>query len=73
MVGGATVGLVVHQVRPPGQVDRGLDQRLVQRDQRLAEPPDALLVAERLREGLAERDRGVLDGVVGVDVGVALG
>ena len=31
------------------------------------------LVAERLAQRLAEHDRGVLDRVVGVDVGVALG
>ena len=40
---------------------------------RVAEAADAGLVAERLAQGLAEHDRGVLDGVVGVDVGVALG
>ena len=32
-----------------------------------------MLVAERLAQRLAEHDRGVLDGVVGVDVGVAVG
>ena len=58
---------------PAGQVDRGLDQRLVQRHQRVAEPADAGLVAERLAQRLAERERGVLDGVVRVDLEVALG
>src|SRR5690606_29375846 len=37
------------------------------------EPADAGLVAERLAERRAERQRGVLHGVVGVDVQVALG
>ena len=32
---------------------------------------DAGLVAERLAEGLPEREGGVLDGVVGIDVEVA--
>ena len=67
------VRLVVHHVGPPGQVHGGLHQRLVQRHQRVTEPVDAALVAERLLERLAERDRRVLHGVVGVDLGVALG
>src|SRR5699024_8261892 len=37
---------------------------------RVAEAGDALLVAERLAQRLAEHDRRVLDRVVGVDVGV---
>ena len=67
------LGLGVHDVRPAGQVDRGLHQRLVQRHQRVAEAADAGLVAERLAQRLADRDRGVLDGVVGVDLEVARG
>ena len=63
----------MHAVRPTGQVDGGLDKRLVQRDQGVAEAPDADLVAERLAQRLAQRDRDVLDGVVRVDVDVALG
>ena len=39
----------------------------------MAVTPDALLVAERLGERLAERNADVLDRVVGVDVQVALG
>ena len=70
--GRRTVRLVVHEVGPAGQVDRGLHQRLVHRDQRVAEPAGAGLVAGGLRERLAERDRGVLDGVVRVDVQVAV-
>ena len=48
-------------------------RRLVHRDERVAEPADALLVAQRLRERLAEHDRGVLDGVVALDLDVAHG
>ncbi len=57
--------------RPPGQVEGDLDQRLVEREQPAGEAADAGLVAERLRERLAEGDGDVLDGVVGVDVEVA--
>ena len=63
----------VHAVRPAGHVDGGVRQRLVHRDERVAEPADALLVAERLAERLAQHDRGVLDGVVSLDLDVALG
>ena len=57
--------------RPARQVERDVDQRLVERVPTAGEPADAGLVAERLGERLAERDRDVLDGVVGVDVQVA--
>src|SRR6202046_2032926 len=65
--------LVVHHVGAPGQVDGGADQGLVERDERVAEPGDSGFVAKRLAQRLAERDRGVLNGVVRVDLGVALG
>src|ERR1700733_5077320 len=65
--------LVVHHVGAAGQVDGGPDEGLVERDERVAEPGDAGLVAQRLAQRLAERDRGVLDRVVRVDLGVALG
>src|SRR5699024_5066306 len=61
----------VHAVGAAGEVDDGLCEGFVQRHQRVAEAGDALLVAERLAQRLTEHDRGVLDGVVGVDVGVA--
>ena len=67
------VRLGVHQVRPAGQVDGGPGQRLVQRHDRVAEPADARLVAERLAQRLAQRQRGVLDRVVRVDLDVAAG
>ena len=50
-----------------------MGEGLVHRDPAVTEAPDALLVAERLTEGLAEHDRGVLDGVVTLDLHVAFG
>jgi hypothetical protein len=63
----------VHDIRAPGEVDRRLHQRLVQRDQRITEPADAGLVAERLAQRLAQGDGGVLDRVVSVDLQVTAG
>src|SRR4051812_25253265 len=62
----------VYAVRPPGDVHGGLDQALVERHERVAEPPDAGLVAERLAQRLPQDDGDVLDGVVRVDVDVPL-
>src|SRR5262245_6855972 len=58
--------------RPPREVDHHARERLVERDVGVPEPAYALLVADRLRHRLAEGDPDVLDGVVGVDVQVAL-
>ena len=57
----------------PGHVDDALRDGLVERHEGVAVAADAGLVAERLAQRLADADRGVLDGVVGVDVQVALG
>ncbi len=54
--------------RPAGEIDRGLGQRLVHRHQRLAEPPDAALLAERAGQRLAEHDADILGGVVEIDM-----
>src|SRR4051794_5291193 len=54
--------------RAAGEVDDHARQRLVERHVGVAEAADAGLVAERLREGLAEDQRGVFDRVVIVDV-----
>jgi hypothetical protein len=62
----------VREVRPRGDVERDLDERLVERHERLAEPGDPRLVAERFRHGLPDRDPRVLNGVVCVDVQIAL-
>src|SRR5581483_8170021 len=61
------------QERPAGNVERDARQRLVHRQQAMGVAGDAALVAERLGEGLAERDADVLDRVVLVDMQVALG
>ena len=58
---------------PPGEVDHDARQRLVERHVGVAVADDALLVADRRLERLAERDADVLDRVVRVDVQVALG
>ncbi len=63
----------VHEVGTPGDVDRGMRQRLVHGDVRIAEAADALLVAQSLTEGRAQHDRGVLHGVVRLDIHVTAG
>ena len=57
---------------PPGQVHHRARQRLVERHVGVPVAAHALLVADRLGERLAQRDADVLDGVVRVDVQVAL-
>jgi hypothetical protein len=61
-----------HQDRTPGNVERDASERLVHRRVRLAVAGDALLVAERLRDRLAQRDGAVLGRVVLVDMKIAL-
>src|SRR3990172_2167343 len=61
------------QIGPVRGVERAPRQRFVHRDQGVTIAPDAAPVAERLRDGLAEDDAGVLGGVVEIDVQVALG
>ncbi len=55
-----------------GEVDGGDGEGLVHGHDEVAGAEDAALVAEGLRDGLAEGDAGVFDGVVLVDVEVAL-
>ena len=57
---------------PAREVDHRARQRLVERHVGVPVAADALLVAERLRHRLPERDADVLDRVVGVDLEVAL-
>ncbi len=66
-------GDVPHQIRPSRHVDRGARQRLVHGEVDRGITHDAAPLAERLRQRLADRDAGVLDRVVVVDMQVALG
>ena len=61
----------VGQVGPTRQVERHLDERLVEGQQHGGEATDARLVAECLGQAAAEHDADVLDRVVRVDVQVA--
>ena len=61
------------QKGPARDIDRGLSQRLIHRDQRVAEPADAPLVAERPGKGRAENDAHVFSCMVEVDMQVAVG
>src|SRR5690606_25208515 len=65
-------GCVEREVRPSGQVDYDVRQRLVHGHEGVAVPFDAGAVAEGLGEGLTEGDAGVLGQVVDVDVEVTL-
>ena len=56
-----------------GEIDHHPRQRLVERHVGVAVADQAALVADRLADRLAEGDADVLDGVVAVDVQVALG
>ena len=57
----------------PLEIDGRDGQRLVHRHDEIPGAVDAALVAERLRHGFAERDAEVLDGVMLIDVEIALG
>jgi hypothetical protein len=63
----------VAQVPAAGEVDHRARERLVERHVGVAEAGDALLVAERLAERVAEDDAHVLHRVMGVDLQVAGG
>ena len=60
------------QVRAAGEVDHAARERLVEREVEASGARDAFAVAQRLVERLAQRDAGVLDRVVLVDVQIAL-
>ncbi len=61
------------EIGAAGKVDRDARQRLVHRLERIGEAGDAAGIAQRLADRLAERDAGVLDRVMRVDMQVALG
>src|SRR6185295_4713991 len=57
-----------HGVRTPAEIDRGHAEGLVHRHEEVAGAVDALAVADRLRDGLAERDAEIFDCVMLIDV-----
>src|SRR5690625_4793155 len=63
----------VHEVGTPRQIDGGLGQRLIHRNQGLAVPGDASFIAQRLLERLPKHDRGVFDRVVDINIDVTSG
>src|SRR5690606_31614697 len=63
---------IEHEVGPAAEIERGAGQGLVHREGE-AVARDAALVAQRLAQCLPQRDAGILDGVVLVDVQVAFG
>lgn len=62
----------IEEPRAAGQIDCDTREGFVERYIRMTIANDALLVADRLREGLAERDADVFDGMVRVDFEIAL-
>src|SRR5262249_24010331 len=60
-------------VRPAPQVDGGDRQRFVHRHDEVPGAVDAAPVSERFRDGLAERDAKIFDGMVLIDVEIAHG
>src|SRR3546814_5512140 len=65
-------GGFIDAVRASRNVEHAARQRLVHRRVRLAIARDAALVAERLGDRFAERERRILDRVMLVDMKVAL-
>ena len=63
---------VDHRVRAAAEVDDRTGQRFIHRHPGIAEPGDTGPIAERRSEGAAQDERDVLDGVVLVDVEVAV-
>src|ERR1700687_3540978 len=62
-----------NQVRPRGHVDGAARQRLVHRDQRMAETANAGAVAQRLGDARPDGDGRVFGRVMKIDVNVTLG
>ncbi len=69
---GGVEGVFVDVPGATGQVDGGRDHGLFHRESEVAVAIDSLLIADSLFEGLAEGDAGVFDGMVKVDVNVAI-
>ena len=66
------IGRFIDAVRPPRNVEDAAGQRFVHRRMRFAVTGDAALVAQRLGNRLAQRERRILDGMMLVDMEVAL-
>src|SRR6266567_5294230 len=64
---------VVPEVRPPAQIDDNLRQSFVERTTRLAEAADAVLITQRIFEGLTQRQANVFHRVMKVDFEIAFG
>ena len=64
---------IEHQPRPTRKINHHARERLIERHIGVAVTHHAALVANRLREGLPERDTNVLNRVVVIDVRVAIG
>lgn len=62
-----------HEIISPAQIERARDKRLVHRQREVAVARDARFVAQGLLECLADRDARVFDGVVIIDMQVAIG
>src|SRR5690606_31238306 len=63
---------VIFEPRASGEVDHHARERLVERNVRVAVATDTALVADRLRDRLAERDPDVFDRVMRIYVQVAV-
>ena len=60
------------EIGPAGNVERSAGQGLVHRQIGMSVARDAALIAQRLRDRLAKRNAAILDGVMLIDVQVAL-
>src|SRR5690349_6325722 len=63
---------VEFEARPSGKIDHDARQRFVERHVRVSVAANALLVADGLCNGLAKRDADVFDGMVVVDMRIAM-
>src|SRR5208337_304254 len=61
------------KISPPAQIDRTGDQRLVHRQREMAVAANSGPIAQGLTYGQPQADADVLDGVMLIDVQVALG
>ena len=71
-MGSTDFGRAVLDERAAAEIEHDTGERLVHRQISPAVAADAALVTQRLGQGLAERDAGILDGVVQVDLEVPL-